>query len=73
MDEERAKTDPRPEPSGKPPVWADKRQFLAESVPYYRHYEGAVYSSGKVVKGFLVDKECEDRDVYDDQIIITTM
>src|SRR6266536_2981833 len=60
----------KPEPFGAPPVWADKRQQLCETLPYYRAYQSGAYTSDGVVCGFLCDKEVGVRDKFDDQIMI---
>ena len=60
----------KPEPFGEPPVWADKRQQLCETLPYYRAYQSGAHTSDGVVYGFLCDKEVGVRDKFDDQIMI---
>ena len=60
----------KPEPHGQPSVWADKRQQLCETLPYYRAYQSGAYTSDGLAHGFLCDKEVGDRDVFTDYIMI---
>lgn len=60
----------KPEPYGKPQVWAAKRQQLCEVLPYYRAYQSAAYTSGGLVHSFMCDKEVGIRDKFDDEILI---
>lgn len=60
----------KPEPYGKPPVWADKRQQLCETLPYYRAYQSGAYRSGGIIHAFMCDKEVGPRDKFDDEIMI---
>lgn len=60
-----------PDPYGKPPVWAAKRQQLCETLPYYRAYMSGAYMHDGLVSGSLIDKEVGIRDVFDDEVIIT--
>ncbi|KAF4628654.1 hypothetical protein G7Y89_g9496 [Cudoniella acicularis] len=61
----------KPAPIGKPTVWAAKRQQLCETLPYYKAYQSAAYTSEGVVYGFMCDKEVGVRDRFDDQILIS--
>lgn len=60
-----------PDPYGKPPVWASKRQQLCETLPYYRAYMSGGYIHEGVVYAFLIDKEVGKRDVFDEEVVIT--
>ncbi|KAK4187259.1 hypothetical protein QBC35DRAFT_385243 [Podospora australis] len=60
-------------PSGKPLVWSAKRQGLCEAVPYYRSYKGSLYPIEKVAAGYLIDAETDPGDVFDAQIIISSV
>lgn len=60
-----------PTPYGEPPVWAEKRQQLCEALPYYRAYMSGGYLHDGLVRAFLIDKEVRDRDVFDEEIVIT--
>lgn len=62
----------KPEPYGRPGIWASKRQALCEALPdHYQAYQSAAYHTGGIVKGFLLDGEPGIRDVFDNEIIIT--
>lgn len=65
--------DLKPQPCGQPKAWGKTRQQMCETLPWYRAYQSSAYSKNGVVFGFLVDKEFGPRDVFDDQIIITSM
>lgn len=60
----------KPEPYGQPPVWADKRQTLCETLPYYRAFQSGAHISQGVTRAFMVDKEVGIRDKLDDEILI---
>lgn len=60
-----------PDPIGKPLVWANQRQPLCETLPYYRAYESAAYTNDGILYGFLIDREVGIRDQFTDQIIIS--
>jgi hypothetical protein len=60
----------KPEPYGQPPVWADKRQQLCETLPYYRAYMSGAYIHDGIARGFMCDKEVGDRDKFDEEIMI---
>lgn len=62
---------PKPAPSGQPSVWADGRQALCETVPYFRSYQGGGYCTGGFARGFMYDKESHERDYMDANIIIS--
>ena len=61
----------KPLPYSQPLVWADKKQQLCETLPYYRAYESAAYTVNGIVLGMVIDKEVGPRDKFDDQIVIT--
>lgn len=61
----------KPDPEGQPPVWADGRQALCETLPYYRAYQSAGYTSGGLAYAFYFDKEGHDRDYFDSNVIIS--
>ncbi len=65
--------DGKPEPYGKPLLWASIRQQLCETTDYYRAYQSSAYTHNKRVYGFMCDKEVTDRDVFTDQILISRM
>lgn len=60
----------KPEAMGQPEVWADERQALNETLPYYRSTQGGCYQTGGVVYSFMLDKHSALRDFMDDEVII---
>lgn len=60
-----------PAPYGQPPVWASKRQQLCETLPYYRAYMSGGYLHDGLVRAILIDKEIRERDIFDEEIVIT--
>ncbi|KAI9779951.1 MAG: hypothetical protein M1839_007107 [Geoglossum umbratile] len=63
--------DNRPYPRGLPEVWSVGRQALCETLVYYRAYQSGAYTHDELSFGFLVDKQCGERDHMDDEIVIT--
>jgi hypothetical protein len=63
----------KPEPHGQPEIWANKRQQLCETLPYYRAYQTGIYMSDGIAYGHLIDKEVDARDKFDEQIVITSV
>jgi alkylated DNA repair dioxygenase AlkB len=61
----------KPEPAGRPEVWADGRQELCESLHYYRSYQGACYCTGGFVRAFMFDKVAHARDYMDSNVVIS--
>ncbi|KAJ4984405.1 hypothetical protein SVAN01_10112 [Stagonosporopsis vannaccii] len=61
---------PKPEPVGQPPVWADARMDLCETLHYFRSYQGACHSTGGFVRGFMFDKVAHPRDYTDSNVVI---
>jgi hypothetical protein len=61
----------KPAPYGQPLVWADKRQSLCETLPYYRAYQSGAYMSKGVVRAFMVDREVGPRDKFEEEIMIS--
>lgn len=64
-------TDVRPQPHGQPLVWAEERQALCETLPYYRAYQSGAYTTEGLAFGFLLDKDCGERAYMDEDIVIT--
>ncbi|OBT63755.1 hypothetical protein VE03_06947 [Pseudogymnoascus sp. 23342-1-I1] len=60
-----------PSPYGQPPVWASKRQQLCETLPYYRAYMSGGYLHDGLVRALLIDKEVRERDIFDEEVVIT--
>lgn len=61
---------PKPEPVGQPPVWADARMDLCETLHYFRSYQGACHATGGFVRGFMFDKVAHPRDYIDSNVVI---
>ncbi|KAK4137082.1 hypothetical protein BT67DRAFT_448305 [Trichocladium antarcticum] len=66
------KTD-RPLPVGQPLVWAKGRGALCEALPYFHAFQSSLYSSGLNALGFLIDQETDQRDVFSEQVIISSI
>lgn len=66
----RSMQEDKPAPYGQPPVWADKRQSLCETLPYYRAYQSGAYMHNKIVRAFMADKEVGPRDKFEEEIMI---
>ncbi|KAF8495854.1 hypothetical protein JB92DRAFT_2817986 [Gautieria morchelliformis] len=47
-----------------PPVWAETRQELCESLNYFRSYQGGVYSQKKRARGYLLDGHPAVQDLW---------
>jgi len=67
----RSMQEDKPAPCGQPPVWADKRQSLCETLPYYRAYMSGAYMHLQMVRAFMVDKEVGPRDKFEEEIMIS--
>lgn len=61
----------RPEPIGKPEVWAQFRQELCEGLPYFRSYQGGIYFRNGVVFGYLLDGFGAERDYMGSHVVIS--
>ncbi|KZM26093.1 hypothetical protein ST47_g2755 [Ascochyta rabiei] len=61
---------PKPKPAGQPPVWADGRMELCETLHYFRSYQSASYSTGGFARGFMFDKVAHPRDYIDSNVVI---
>jgi hypothetical protein len=61
---------PKPPPSGEPKVWADSRQELCETLPYYQAHKAGGYISGGFAHGFMFDKNAHCRDYMDSDVLI---
>ncbi|MCJ1232791.1 hypothetical protein MMC14_000745 [Varicellaria rhodocarpa] len=63
--------DTRPLPSGTPAVWADGRQALCDTLPYFRSFQSAAYTTRGVAFGFLLDGDNGERPYLDNEVAIT--
>ncbi|RDB24732.1 hypothetical protein Hypma_007651 [Hypsizygus marmoreus] len=63
----------KPPLSKLPPIWAQSRQEVCESFEWFRSYQGGVYYSRNVVKGYLLSAfcSCRDRYLHDGRLIIS--
>ncbi|KAL2183253.1 hypothetical protein L209DRAFT_813165 [Thermothelomyces heterothallicus CBS 203.75] len=59
--------------AGRPLVWANGRGSLCEALPYFRAFKGSLHSADLVCKGFLIDQEADQRDVFGSQVIISSV
>lgn len=66
-----ARRSPKPDPSGRPEVWAETRQELCETLHYFRSYHGGGYTSGGLAWGFMFDKSAHARDYIDSTVVIS--
>ncbi|EIW66506.1 hypothetical protein TREMEDRAFT_74716 [Tremella mesenterica DSM 1558] len=53
-----------PPPKTRPPVWAESRQELCETLPYYRAYQSGLYMHAKMGYGYLLDGFGAPRDIW---------
>ena len=63
----------KPNPVGRPHVWALGRQALNDTVPYHRQYQKGSYTNGGILYGLLIAAEVGVRDKFGHTVIITTM
>ncbi|KAK0703506.1 hypothetical protein B0T26DRAFT_744306 [Lasiosphaeria miniovina] len=69
----RLSTVSQPEPSFPPSIWSKWRGSLCEALPYFKAYKGSLHTNGLVATGFLMDKHADPRDVFDGQVIISSV
>ena len=60
----------KPEPRGKPMVWAETRQSICETLPYFKAYQGGCYTKNKYVHSFLFDGVGKCREYMGPDVII---
>lgn len=61
----------KPKPRGKPPVWADSRPGLCETLPYYRSHHAAGYAREGIAYSFMFDAQASNRDYMDTTVIVS--
>ncbi|MCJ1400048.1 hypothetical protein MMC11_003251 [Xylographa trunciseda] len=61
----------RPKSYGAPLVWAEGRQALCETLPYYRAYNSGAHTSGGLAHGFLLSSDHTERSFMDEEVVIT--
>ena len=57
-------------PQGEPRVWAESRQSLCETLPYFKKPQGGCYQNDGHVYGFLFDGLGHCREYVDEDVII---
>ncbi|KAI6847056.1 hypothetical protein KC367_g3515 [Hortaea werneckii] len=60
----------KPPPPGQPRVWADSRQALCETVPYFKKPQGGCHQNDGHVYAFLFDGVGHCREYMDSDVII---
>ncbi|KAK5123745.1 hypothetical protein LTR85_002381 [Meristemomyces frigidus] len=60
----------KPDPQGQPLVWADSRQALCETVPYFKKPQGGCHANDHHVYAFLFDGVGHCREYMDSDLII---
>ncbi|RMZ03083.1 hypothetical protein D0862_05785 [Hortaea werneckii] len=60
----------KPPPQGQPRVWADSRQALCETVPYFKKPQGGCHQNDGHVYAFLFDGVGHCREYMDQDVII---
>lgn len=60
----------KPDPLGQPLVWADSRQALCETVPYFKKPQGGCHQNDRHVYAFLFDGVGHCREYMDNDVII---
>lgn len=63
----------KPEPRGKPEVWAPGRQELCETLPYYKSAHSGCYTNEGNVYAFMFDSAGMGREYMDQDVIIARM
>ncbi|KAF2725373.1 hypothetical protein K431DRAFT_261069 [Polychaeton citri CBS 116435] len=61
----------KPEPVGKPLVWADTRQALTETLSYFKKPQGGCYSKDGHIYGFLLDGVSRSREYMSADVVIS--
>ena len=63
----------KPQASGQPPVWSERRAALNDAVPYFKAHQGSLYTNDIIPKGMLIDAQVGGHDYFGSQVIITSM
>ncbi|KAJ7250731.1 hypothetical protein C8J57DRAFT_1239113 [Mycena rebaudengoi] len=53
-----------PQSTGYPPIWAQSRQEVCETLLYFRTFHGGVYQKDGVVRGYLLGGFSSQRDLF---------
>ncbi|KAI8623146.1 hypothetical protein F5Y19DRAFT_482041 [Xylariaceae sp. FL1651] len=71
--EEQTSHKPLPLPAGDPPVSADFRSAMCDSISYWKQHQGGIQSNDKVASGMLLNGKTTPRDVLSHQVVITSV
>lgn len=63
----------KPDPVGKPEVWAPGRQELCETLPYFKSAHSGCYSNDGSVYAFMFDSAGVGREYMDSDVVIARM
>jgi hypothetical protein len=63
----------KPNPMGKPEVWAPGRQELCETLPYFKSAHSGCYANDGTVYGFMFDSTGVGREYMDSDVVIARM
>ncbi|KAL2854516.1 2OG-Fe(II) oxygenase superfamily-domain-containing protein [Aspergillus pseudoustus] len=64
-------SDGEPDVDGEPPAWAKFRTPLGDALPWFRKFQGGMYTRDGVLYGMLISADAGVRSFIDDEIIIT--
>lgn len=62
-----------PAPRGQPEVWAEDRQSLCESLPWFQSVKSGTYHYKGFGYGWLLDNDNDERGYMDDEIVISRL
>lgn len=68
----RAKNPIKQQCAGIPEVWADGRQELCETLPYFRAYQSSAYTFTNKARGYLFDQSSRPRDYIDTEVVVSS-
>ncbi|KAI1433279.1 hypothetical protein GGR50DRAFT_515609 [Xylaria sp. CBS 124048] len=60
-------------PCGQPPISADVRAALCDTISYWKAHQGGIQSRGMVATGMLLNGKTTPRDILQSQVIVTTV
>lgn len=63
----------KPDPVGKPEVWATGRQELCETLPSFKSSNSGCYSNGGNIYGFMFDNASSGREYMGSDVVIARM
>ncbi len=63
----------KPQPSGAPVVWSERRAALCDALPYFRAHQGSLHTNDGLAISMFIDSKVGDHDIFSSQIIISTM